>query len=102
MTAHLDDAPRGPALVRPARNLRTRCSNGANAMTRPPDDDTLFRTVRDHLFTAVIGDVMDAAGLMHQFLPPAIRALHPDMVAVGRAMPVLEADCGGEHVSRTG
>ena len=56
-------------------------------------DATLFDTVRTRLFTAVIGDVMDAEGLTHQFLPPEIRALVPELVIVGRAMPVLEADC---------
>ena len=55
------------------------------------DDAELFRTVRERLFTAVIGDVMDAAGLTRQFLPPEIRALRPGDVLVGRAMPVLEA-----------
>ena len=66
------------------------------------DDDTLFRMVRETLFTAVIGDVMDAGGLVHQFLPPTIRALQPDMVVVGRAMTVLEADCAGEQVGHSG
>ncbi|MGI4945890.1 MAG: RraA family protein [Janthinobacterium lividum] len=66
------------------------------------DDDTLFRTVREKLFTAVIGDVMDAGGLTRQFLPHAIRALQPDMVVVGRAMTVLEADCAGEQVGHSG
>jgi regulator of RNase E activity RraA len=41
----------------------------------------------------VIGDVMDAAGLSRQFLPPEIRGLRAEMVVVGRAMPVLEPDC---------
>lgn len=62
-------------------------------------DDELFRIVRKKLFTAVIGDVMDAAGLVHQFLPPHMRALLPDAMLVGRAMPVLEGDItkpGGE------
>ncbi len=62
------------------------------------DDTTLFATIRDRLFTAVIGDVMDAAGLTRQFLPHDIRALVPGTVLVGRAMPVLEADCSGEMV----
>lgn len=64
-----------------------------------PDDATLFDTIRTQLFTAVIGDVLDVAGLRHQFLPPSIRALRPDDVLVGRAMPVLEADCHGEVVA---
>ena len=66
------------------------------------DDDT-FTLIRERLFTAVIGDVMDKAGLTQQFLPPEIRPLRPDFVLVGRAMPVLEADlpssgdAGREH-----
>jgi hypothetical protein len=35
---------------------------------------------------------MDKMGLLHQFLPPSIQPLALDMVAVGRAMTVLEAD----------
>lgn len=65
-------------------------------------DADLFATIRDKLFTSVIGDVLDVAGLMHQFLPPSIRALNPDHVLVGRAMPVLEADCFGDAVTSTG
>ena len=65
-------------------------------------DAALFATIREKLFTAVIGDVMDAEGLTRQFLPPEIRALAPGMVAVGRAMPVLEADCCGEVVGHSG
>lgn len=63
------------------------------------DDESLFRTVRERLFTAVLGDVMDAAGLARQFLPADIRALQPPgaAVLVGRAMPVLEVDCVGEE-----
>ena len=55
-------------------------------------DANLFATIRERLFTAVIGDVMDAAGLTRQFLPPEIRALQADSMVVGRAMTVLEAD----------
>jgi regulator of RNase E activity RraA len=64
------------------------------------DDDELFSLMRSTLFTAVVGDVLDSLGLLHQFLPPTIRPLHADMVVAGRAMTVLEADClyleGGE------
>lgn len=38
---------------------------------------------------AVVGDVMDQLGMRNQFLPPQIRPLRPDMVVIGRAMPVL-------------
>jgi regulator of RNase E activity RraA len=56
------------------------------------DDTELFAAMRSRLFTAVVGDILDTMGLQHQFLPPQIRALRDDMVAIGRAMPVLEAD----------
>ena len=56
------------------------------------DDDTLFASLRDKLFTAVVGDVLDKMGRQKQFLPQAIGPLRPEMKLVGRAMPVLEAD----------
>lgn len=65
-------------------------------------DAELFGLIKARLFTAVLGDVMDAEGLTRQFLPPEIRALTQDMVAVGRAMPVLEADCSGDVIGHTG
>lgn len=56
-------------------------------------DEELYQLFRKDLFTAVVGDVMDVAGLRHQFLPAAIRPLNSEIVLIGRAMPVLEADC---------
>lgn len=55
-------------------------------------DQELFSIIKKHLFTAVIGDVMDKLGYLNQFLSPHIRPLRSDMVLVGRAMTVLEAD----------
>jgi len=55
-------------------------------------EDVLFANLRDTLFTAVVGDVLDKMGWRRQFLPQAIGPLRPDMKVVGRAMPVLEAD----------
>jgi 4-hydroxy-4-methyl-2-oxoglutarate aldolase len=66
------------------------------------DDNALFGTIRERLFTAVIGDVMDRHGLTRQFLPPEIRTLDPDGVLAGRAMPVLEADCCGDAIGHSG
>lgn len=62
-------------------------------------DEELFSTIRRELFTCVVGDVMDKMGLQHQFLPPQIHALRPDMVLVGRAMPVLAVDVFEEKVT---
>lgn len=56
------------------------------------DDEELFNLIRRHLFTAVVGDILDALGHQHQFLPQAIKPLNSAWVLVGRALPVLEAD----------
>lgn len=56
------------------------------------DDTELFALMREKLFPAVIGDILDTMGLLHQFLPPHIRPIQPGMVIVGRAMPVLESN----------
>jgi regulator of RNase E activity RraA len=56
------------------------------------DDGQLFRQIRDELFVAAVGDVLDTLGFQHQFLPAGIAPLEKSMRIVGRAMPVLEAD----------
>jgi regulator of RNase E activity RraA len=56
------------------------------------NEDPLLESIRHHLFTAVIGDVMDAQGLTRQFLPPHLRAVAEGPILVGRAMTVQEAD----------
>jgi regulator of RNase E activity RraA len=64
-------------------------------------DDELFDIGRRELYTAVAGDIMDILGFKNQFLPPQIQPLRDDMVVIGRAMPVLEADDdGGEGPGR--
>lgn len=68
-------------------------------MTAWGNDEELFSTVRRELFTCVVGDVMDKIGLQHQFLPPQICPLHPDMIVIGRAMPVLAVDVFEEKVA---
>ena len=57
------------------------------------NDDQLFALMRTRLFPAVVGDILDTMGLLHQFLSPGIRPLRSDMVIAGRAMPVLETIC---------
>jgi regulator of RNase E activity RraA len=56
------------------------------------NDTELFRLMRDQLFTAIIGDILDLHGFHHQFLPPECKPLHPAMIVCGRAMPVHEMD----------
>lgn len=56
------------------------------------NDKELFQTMREVLYSAVIGDILDKMQEYHQFLPWKIQPLNPGMVVAGRAMPVLEAD----------
>lgn len=55
-------------------------------------DAETFRLLKEELFTAVIGDVLDTMNFRRQFLPAGIGPLAPGMRLAGRAMPVLEAD----------
>ncbi len=61
------------------------------------DDHELFALMRQRLFPAVVGDILDTMGCLKQFLTPTIRPLRSDMVIIGRAMPVLEANCFAAH-----
>ena len=56
------------------------------------DDNELFAIMKKELYSAVIGDILDKMHYTHQFLPQRIQPITEDMVVVGRAMPVLEAD----------
>ena len=58
----------------------------------PSDDPARFELLKTRLFSAVIGDVLDAMGLKRQFLPPGLAPVLPHQKIAGRAMPVLEAD----------
>ena len=65
------------------------------------NDHQLFTQMKEQLFSAVIGDVMDKLGLFHQFLSPKIQPIRENMLIAGRAMPVLEGDVFGE-ISKSG
>ncbi len=56
--------------------------------------DQILSSVKQELFSAVLGDVMDRMDLRSQFLPPNIQPLADHMVVVGRAMPLLVEDTG--------
>ena len=56
------------------------------------NDNELFELMKKELYSAVIGDILDKMGYLHQFLPYRIQPVDLDMVVCGRAMPVLEAD----------
>ncbi len=56
------------------------------------NDSELFAVMKTELYSAVIGDILDKMGRLHQFLPWRIQPIEQNMVVAGRAMPVLEAD----------
>src|SRR2546423_15069300 len=64
-------------------------------------DEELFSLARQELFVAVVGDIMDQMGRMGQFLPPQIQPVAPQIVVIGRAMPVLEADVFSEKATKS-
>ncbi len=51
--------------------------------------------MKEFLYTPVVGDILDAIGYAHQFLPPEIMPLKDDMKIAGRACTVLENDVYG-------
>lgn len=65
------------------------------------DDDELFEIAKKELFVALVGNVLDNLGYLHQFLPPGIKPLNSASIVIGRAMPVLEADVYSEVVEET-
>jgi regulator of RNase E activity RraA len=76
-------------------------------MTVPPTrsdwtDEQLFAILKNELFTAVVGDVLDVMGHRRQFLPPGIAPLNPKARIAGRAMPVLEADIFSDGTPASG
>lgn len=58
-------------------------------------DHEMFELIKSKLYTPVVGDILDAMGCTHQFLPPEIRPLREEMKLAGRAMTVLMIDVFG-------
>jgi len=58
-------------------------------------DQELFALCTRELYTPVVGDILDALGCTHQFLPQPIQPLREEMKLAGRAMPVLMIDVFG-------
>lgn len=63
-------------------------------MTIRSEAETI-RILKQDLFTAVVGDILDVMGYRRQFLPAGLAPLAPGTRIAGRAMPVLEADVFG-------
>ena len=64
-------------------------------MTQRQNEAQLFSLMKKRLYTPVVGDILDAMGYTHQFLPPELRPLREEMKLAGRAMPVLMIDVFG-------
>lgn len=58
-------------------------------------DSEIFQLLRERLFTAVLGDILDRERYYHQFLPQAIKPLHTAYRLAGRAFPVRIEDVSG-------
>ena len=56
------------------------------------NDTEMFELMKEKLYTPVVGDILDAMGYNHQFLPPYIHPLQDGMKIAGRACTVLEHD----------
>lgn len=61
------------------------------------NDIELCRLMCEKLYTPVVGDILDALGCYHQFLPREIQPLALAMKLAGRAMPALTCDVFGEQ-----
>lgn len=51
-------------------------------------DSAIDLVVRENLYTAVLGDILDKMGYVNQFLPADVHSIATGMKLVGRAMPV--------------
>lgn len=58
-------------------------------------DAELYALMKKELYTPVVGDILDAMGYYHQFLPQPIHPINVHDVLAGRAMPVLMIDVFG-------
>ncbi|MFT4106668.1 MAG: RraA family protein [Lacrimispora sp.] len=59
------------------------------------DLTSLFREMKEKLYTPVVGDILDELGYTHQFLPQNIKPMKDDMKIAGIAMTVLMIDVFG-------
>lgn len=59
------------------------------------NDTELFELMKRELYTPVVGDILDAMGYEHTFLPPEVQPLQTDMKLAGYAMTVLMIDVYG-------
>ncbi|WP_282055843.1 RraA family protein [Maribacter luteus] len=63
--------------------------------------EELKKLAHTELFTALVGDVMDKMGYLHQFLPAQLKPVDSKSIVFGKAMPVIEADVFGEQLEKS-
>ncbi len=56
------------------------------------EEDRLLGILRDDLYVAVVSDILDSIGLLHQAMDARLRPLAPEMRLIGRAHTVLTTD----------
>lgn len=66
------------------------------------NESEMFEMMKNELYTPVVGDILDAKGYCHQFLPPQIQPLTTNMKLAGKAMPVLMIDVFEEQTKPFG
>lgn len=59
------------------------------------NEASIFELMKEKLYTPVVGDILDVMGYTHQFLPPNIRPILPEMKLAGKACTVLEHNVYG-------
>jgi regulator of RNase E activity RraA len=64
----------------------------ATALSASSLDPALAARIREELFVALVSDMLDSVGCMHQALPPRIRSLDENLVMLGRARTGLYRD----------
>jgi regulator of RNase E activity RraA len=67
----------------------------SDSLTEWKNDAELFRLMKEVLYTPVVGDILDALGCCHQFLPQPVQPALETMKVAGRAMPVVMIDVHG-------
>lgn len=72
-----------------------------DTMTTAASHSTLD-LIRQKLYTAVLGDVLDKIGRTQQFLPPTLTPLIPSARIAGRAMPTVVNDVYGPQTKPFG
>lgn len=59
------------------------------------NESKMFEKMKEHLYTPVVGDILDVMGYPHQFLPANVRPMKDEMKLAGKACTVLQYNIYG-------